>query len=149
MKRNKWIAIFGKIAFFLMTFVIIWQLGFEHHKVVKAIDKLTPADVEKVLVYESDSPRGAFRVVEEAGRIKELVASLKSGKRYSPNHDRSNGFQRAVILEPQNLQFQVYQRDDEDNAVIVGLGEWNKDGFFRYQSFGYIRCQNPSAWKQL
>ncbi len=123
------------------------QILLKHRSVVSAIEKLESRDVDRVLVYDGDWPRGIARVVEDTEKIEMLIISLKTGKRYFPNHDRNNGFERVVFIEPQHLQFRVYQREGDSSSVIVGLGEWKGDS--SYRSFGYIQCALPEAWIDL
>ena len=118
-----------------------------HRSVVSAIEKLESRDVDRILVYDGDWPRVEPRVVNDTEKITLLIKSLKTGKRYFPNHDRSNGFERVVFIEPQHLQFRVYQREGDSNSVIVGLGEWKGDS--SYRSFGDIQCTLPTAWTDL
>ncbi|MGI9241115.1 MAG: hypothetical protein ACR2RV_09950 [Verrucomicrobiales bacterium] len=130
-----------------VLWIAVSQLLIKHRSILATIERLDSSDVERVLVYEGDWPKGEPRIVEDGEKIKWLVDSLKTGRRYFPNHDRKNGFERVVIVEPQHLQFRVYQREGDSNSMIVGLGEWKSAS--RYRSFGDIQCALPTAWTEL
>jgi hypothetical protein len=148
MKRTKLIRIGLIVASLLpLAWIVVDQILLKHRAIVIAIEKLESKDVERVLVYDGDWPSGTPRVVEDAEKIKLLIESLKTGARYFPNHDRNNGFERVVFIEPQHLQFRVYQRVGDSSSVIVGLGEWK--GASSYRSFGDIQCALPTAWTEL
>ena len=147
MKRSRLIKIFVALAIVVPIVWIAVSQQMEYRSTLRAIEKLASTDVERVLVYEGEWPKGASRTVEDPEKITLLVTSLKSGKKYSPNHDQHNGFERVVILEPQQLQFRVYQKKGDPNHVIVGLGEWTSET--SYRSFGHIECVLPKAWIEL
>jgi len=134
-------------AIFPIVFVGLSQHGSDHRKVLKAIQGLDAREIKELHVYSDDWPRGSPSIIVDQEKISLLLASLKSGKRYFANHDQDNGFRRVVFLEPQHLQFSVYQKEGDTGAVIVGLGELT--GETHYRSFGDIRCILPSAWKNL
>jgi hypothetical protein len=148
MKRAKLISIVLIVASLLpLAWIGVSQLLLRHRSIVIAIEMLESKDVERVLVYDGDWPRGTARVVEDTEKIKLLIESLKTGERHFSNHDRNNGFERVVFIEPQHLQFRVYQRVGDSSSVIVGLGEWK--GASSYRSFGDIQCALPTAWTEL
>ena len=148
MKHAKiiWICIVA-IALLSIVPISIFRMTVGYRSITKAIEDFDFADVSQVLVYEGDWPKGNPRIVEDMGKIGLLIESLKTGEKYFPNHDKHNGFERVVIVQPQNLEFRVYQRTGDDHSVIIHLGESTSDSSWR--SFGHMRCPLSSAWTEL
>lgn len=137
------LVIVGVAAFFG---VFLWTEQ-RQHSVLQVVAALNPHDVKSLVVYDGDWPRGEPRAIVDQARIEALLASLKAGDRYSPAHDQQNGFERFIILKPQNIALSVYQKGEVKSAIIVKPGYWRGDQ--DYSTYGYLRCSNPNAWKSL
>lgn len=106
-------------------------------QVRRDIAGLTCADVRDLLVFDGAYPDGSPRKVSDPDTITMVLSSLQVGSQYRPSHDQHNGFERCIVLEPHDLTLNVYQREGEENSVIVGVGS------------GYLRCPDADAWKKL
>ena len=98
---------------------------------------LKSSQIQQLVVYDRPGPEGKSRVITDQALIAPMLKSLQAGARYWHNHGRNNGFERYVIIQPQQLKLGVYQCEGDPQAMIVSL------------SGGDIRCPNPAAWKQL
>jgi hypothetical protein len=137
------LVIVGVAAFFG---VFLWTEQ-RQRSVLQVVAALKPDDVRSLVVYNEDWPGGEPRVVVDQAKIAALLVSLKAGERYSPAHDQQNGFERFIILKPQNIALGVYQKGEVKSAVIVKPGYWRGDQ--DYSTYGHLRCPNPDAWKSL
>ena len=121
--------------------------GWSRSRVVAKIQKLEPSQVAHLVIFEGTMPSGESRNVSDTAKISALVACLKSGVGYAANHDRQNGFERVIFFEPNLLKISVYQKIDDPDSVIVGLGEWKSKT--SYVHYGYLRCAADPFWKEL
>lgn len=103
--------------------------------------------MDHLVVFDRDWPSGESRIVSDPGKVRALLACLKSGVSYAANHDQQNGFERVIFLEPNLLKIRVYQKVGDTESVIVGLGEWKSET--SYIHYGYLRCAADPFWKQL
>lgn len=54
-----------------------------------------------------------------------------------PSHDRPNGFEFEITLEPQGIGFTTYRLPRHPDAVVVSMGS------------GQILCKPFAAWQPL
>jgi hypothetical protein len=137
------LVVLGVIGFF-GTF--IWEKR-SQHDVREDLSKLDPSNVESLVVFEADYPRGEEKSIFDRSKIEALLLSLQAGKSYFPTHDQQNGFERFIILKPQNIALSVYQKGSSDSPIIVKPGYWRNDQ--DYSTYGYLSCSPPDSWKSL
>lgn len=137
------VVVIGIIGFF-GTF--IWTQR-KQQNIQDAVVALNQKDVASLLVYDESWPRGEPRLVADREKIDSMMASLRSGNTYFPSHDQQNGFERFIILKPQNIALSVYQKGEENSVIIVKPGYWRSDK--DYSTYGHLSCSPPDAWKSL
>lgn len=144
MKRRG--ALLANIMIGVVVLILSIQ-GWSRSRVVDKIQKLEPSQVDHLVIFDGALPSGESRNVYDPAKIKALVECLKSGVGYAANHDRQNGFERVIFFEPNLLKISVYQKIDDQQSVIVGLGEWKSETY--YVHYGYLRCAADPFWKEL
>ena len=138
------------------VFVVIGIIGFfgtviwtqrKQQNIQEAVLALDQNDVGSLVVYDESWPRGEPRLIVDREKIGAMLASLRSGRSYSPSHDQQNGFERFIILKPQNIALSVYQKGEENSEIIAKPGYWRSDK--DYSTYGHLSCSPPDAWKNL
>jgi len=139
-------SIFGIVCITAFFGTLIWTQR-RQQRLQEVVSALNAGDVVSLVVYDADWPRGEPRLIVDRAKIAATLASLKSGKSYFPSHDQQNGFERFIILKPQNVALSIYQKGEEGSAIIVKPGYWrdNQD----YSTYGHLSCSCPDAWKSL
>ena len=147
---SRYLVAFAVIAIMVVVGVIFIGQERNFRRVQNDIEALQVEGVDHLIVYEGDWPRDRPRTVYDRAKIALVLESLRTGNSYSPSHDRHNGFERFVIIEPQGIELSIYQKIDDDSAVIVSLGDWDWHDTSAHRShYGYLRCKLPEAWKDL
>ncbi|MGY8643995.1 MAG: hypothetical protein ACKVJU_23235 [Verrucomicrobiales bacterium] len=139
-------AIFG-VVLAVAVIVVISIQATARSRTVAAIKKLEATQVDHLMVFDRDWPSGDSRDVTDPEKISALIACLKLGVDYTANHDRQNGFERVIFIEPDLLKIGVYQKIGDNESVIVKLGKWK--GETSYVHYGYLRCPADPVWKEL
>jgi hypothetical protein len=137
------LVVVGAILFF-GTF--IWTQR-SQHAVREAISLLDSNDVTSLVVFDEGRPRGESRLIVDRSKIEALLVSLQAGTSYYPSHDQQNGFERFIILKPQNIALRVCQKGDNGSPIIVKPGYWRSDQ--KYSMHGHLSCSPPDSWKSL
>lgn len=144
MKRIR--AILGALLAVVLIVVMLMQ-SMARSRTLAAIKQLEAKQVNHLLVFDRNWPSGDARDVTDPEKITALIACLKLGVAYTANHDRQNGFERVIFIEPDLLQIGVYQKIGDDASVIVSLGKWK--GETSYVHYGYLQCPADPFWKEL
>jgi hypothetical protein len=145
--RSRWIVALPAIAIVTVVGWILFGQIRDFREVRKDLEGLSVNDVDSLRVYDGDFPMGEGRVIKDRTTIMLVISCLRSGEPYTANHDKQNGFERVVMIEPQGIHMRIYQKVGDQNYVIVSFGEFS--GETHYSHYGSIRCSSGLTWKGL